>query len=113
MNKETVYKELHDTINMSPAELRAWLYTDLAPITVANYPDAPSLDESKKWLGIVGKSVDELSNSDCAFAKGMIEHIKFLKGIKSREMHRKLDWENSLRNMGYDVKRKPLVHRFL
>lgn len=111
MNRETVYKELHATINMSPAELRAWLYTDLAPITVANYPKTPSLDESKKWLGIVGKTVHELSYSDCIFAKAMIEHIAFLKRIKNRETHQKLDWENSLRNVGFDVKKKANDYR--
>ena len=63
LSKERIYKELHRTINMTQAEFRAWLLTDLAPITVANYPDAPSMDKSKKLLQIIGKDKDELSSS--------------------------------------------------
>ncbi|HEA28476.1 MAG TPA: DUF3140 domain-containing protein [Leeuwenhoekiella sp.] len=105
-SKERVYNELHQTVNMTQAEFRAWLLTDLAPITVANYPDAPSMDKSKKLLRIMGKDVNELSSADCQFIQVIMHRINYLKRIKSKETHRKLDWENSLRNMGYDIKKE-------
>ncbi|WP_031426039.1 DUF3140 domain-containing protein [Flavimarina sp. Hel_I_48] len=104
--KDKTYKELHQTLNMSQAEFRAWLMTDLAPITVANYPDAPSMDKSKKLLQIMGKDKEELTTSDCQFVKIILLRIHYLKRIKSKEQYRKLDWENSLRNMGYDIKKE-------
>lgn len=104
--RESIYKELHQTINMSPAELRVWLRTDLAPITVANYSDAPSMEQSKKWLRIISKNSDELTNADCDFARIILQRIKYLKRIKIRAGHNKMDWENSLRNMGFDLKKE-------
>ncbi|MGB3776436.1 MAG: DUF3140 domain-containing protein [Leeuwenhoekiella sp.] len=106
LSKERIYKELHQTINMSQAEFRAWLLTDLAPITVANYPDTPSMDKSKKLMKILGKDLNELSVADCQFVQVILHRINYLKRIKSKERDRRLDWENSLRNMGYDVKKE-------
>ena len=96
---------------MTPAELRAWLLTDLAPITVANYPDCPSTEQSKKWLRVVGKTQEELNGTDCDFARIMLQRIKYIKRAKNRNGHSKLDWENSLRNMGHDVKKAVKTHK--
>jgi hypothetical protein len=106
LSKDRIYTELHQTVNMTQPELRAWLLTDLAPITVANYPDAPSMDKSKKLLRILDKEKDEISMADCQFVQVILHRINYLKRIKSKERHRKLDWENSLRNMGYDIKKE-------
>lgn len=108
LSTERIYAELHRTINMSQAELRAWLLTDLAPLTVANYPDAPSMEKSKKLLGIIGKDKSELSSADCQFVQVILHRINYLKRVRSKERHRKLDWENTLRNMGYDIKKEAL-----
>ncbi len=111
--KERIYKELQNSINMSPAELRAWLRTDLAPITVANYPDCPSTEQSKKWLRVISKTPDELNGADCDFARIMLQRIKYLKRVKNRHGHSKLDWENSLRNLGFDVKKEGKFSRYV
>lgn len=113
-SKERIYTELHQTVNMSQAEFSAWLMTDLAPITVANYPDAPSMDKSKKLLRIMDKEKDELSAADCQFVQVILHRINYLKRIKSKEHYRRLDWENSLRNMGYDIKKdtRPVEKQF-
>lgn len=108
-SRERIYNELHRTVNMTPAELRAWLLTDLAPLTVANYPDAPSMEKSKKLLSIMGKDMTELSNADCQFVQVILHRINYLKRVKSKELHRKLDWENTLRNMGYDIRKEAEV----
>jgi hypothetical protein len=105
LSKDRIYTELHQTLNMTQVEFRAWLMTDLAPITVANYPDAPSMDKSKKLLRIMDKEKDELSTADCQFVQVILHRINYLKRIKSKESYRRLDWENSLRNMGYDIKK--------
>jgi len=95
---------------MSAVELRAWLRTDIAPITVANYKDAPSLDQSNKLLTILMKNTEDLTKTDCFFIQSILQRIKYLKNNRSRDGYARLDWENSLRNLGFDVKKqaKPL-----
>lgn len=90
---------------MNAVELRAWLRTDIAPITVANYKDAPSLDLSNKLLRILMKSSDELTKTDCMIIQSVLQRIKYLKANRSKDSILRLDWENSLRNLGFDIKK--------
>ena len=96
---------MHEATNMNAVELRAWLRTDIAPITVANYKDAPSLDLSNKLLKILMKSSEELSKTDCMVIQSVLQRIRYLRNNRTRESFLKLDWENSLRNLGYDIKK--------
>ena len=109
-SKERLHNELIQSTNMSAVELRAWLRTDIAPITVANYKDAPSLDQSNKLLTILMKNTEDLTKTDCFFIQSILQRIKYLKNNRSRDGYARLDWENSLRNLGFDVKKqaKPL-----
>ena len=91
---------------MTAVELRAWLRTDIAPITVANYKDAPSLDQSNRLLMILMKSTDELTKTDCFCIQSILQRIKYLKKNRSTDRYARLDWENSLRNLGYDIKKQ-------
>ena len=92
---------------MNAVELRAWLRTDIAPITVANYKDAPSLDLSNKLLRILMKTTPELTKTDCLIIQSVLQRINYLKANKSKDRFFRLDWENSLRNLGYDIKKSP------
>jgi len=104
-SKERLHNELLNATNMNAVELRAWLRTDIAPITVANYKDAPSLDLSNKLLRILMKTTDELTRTDCLIIQSVLQRIKYLKANRSRDSFLHLDWENSLRNLGYDLKK--------
>tara|TARA_R110002020_G_scaffold341591_2_gene556159 strand:+ start:177 stop:527 length:351 start_codon:yes stop_codon:yes gene_type:complete len=106
--KERLLNELNEAINMSPSELRAWLRTDIAPITVATFKEAPSMEQSKKFLRLLGTPSSELSSIDCHFIQLMLHRIKYLKRSKHHIAPTKADWENSLRNLGYDVKKEVL-----
>jgi len=105
-SKERLHNELMQSTNMSAVELRAWLRTDIAPITVANYKDAPSLDQSNKLLTILMKNTEELTRTDCFFIQSILQRIKYLKNNRSKEGYARLDWENSLRSLGYDIKKQ-------
>jgi len=105
-SKERLHNELLQSVNMTAVELRAWLRTDIAPITVANYKDAPSLDQSNRLLMILMKSTDELTKTDCFFIQSILQRIKYLKNNRSTDRYARLDWENSLRNLGYDIKKQ-------
>ncbi len=104
-SKERLHNELLNATNMNAVELRAWLRTDIAPITVANYKDAPSLDLSNKLLRILMKSSDELTKTDCMIIQSVLQRIKYLKANRSKDSILRLDWENSLRNLGFDIKK--------
>lgn len=104
--KDRVYKELHQAINMSPTELGAWLRTDIAPIAVANYKDSPSLEQSKKMLRLLMKPLADVNSADCQFLQIMLQRLRYLKRSRNREPNQKLDWENSLRNLGYDIRKE-------
>ena len=104
-SKERLHNELLNATNMNAVELRAWLRTDIAPITVANYKDAPSLDLSNKLLRILMKTTEELNRTDCLIIQSVLQRIKYLKANRSRDSFLRLDWENSLRNLGYDLKK--------
>lgn len=104
--KERLVNELNEATNMSPSELRAWLRTDIAPITVATFKDAPSMEQSKKLLKLLCKPPAEYSSADYHFIQIILHRIKYLKRSKHHIAPTKKDWENSLRNLGYDVKKE-------
>ena len=105
-SKNRLHQELKEATNMTAVELRAWLRTDIAPLTVANYADAPSMEKSNKLLVLLMKGSEELTKSDCLFIQSILQRIKYIKNTRSREPHSKLDWENTLRNLGFDIKKK-------
>ncbi|MFI8380476.1 DUF3140 domain-containing protein [Leeuwenhoekiella sp. NPDC079379] len=105
-SKNRLHQELKEATNMKAVELRAWLRTDIAPLTVANYDDAPSMDQSNKLLVILMKDSEDLTKADCLFIQSILQRIKYIKNTRSNVQHTKLDWENSLRNLGFDVKKK-------
>ena len=94
---------------MTPAELRAWLRTDIAPLTVANYQDSPSLEQSRKFLKVLSLSLEELSAADCQIIQTMLHRINYVKRSRNTHNGLKRDWENSLRNMGYDLRKEEKV----
>ncbi len=105
-SRERLYKELHQATNMTPAELRAWLRTDIAPLTVANYKDSPSLEQSRKFLKVLSLQVEELTSADCQIIQTMLHRINYVKRSRNTHNASKADWENSLRNMGYDMRKE-------
>ncbi|MEH6408330.1 MAG: DUF3140 domain-containing protein [Leeuwenhoekiella sp.] len=109
--RERLYKELHQAINMSPAELRAWLRTDIAPITVANYSDAPSLEQSRKFLKLISLSVEELTTADCQLIQTMLHRLNYVKRCRNKVSDVRADWSNSLRNMGYDIRKESILKK--
>tara|TARA_Y100000815_G_C13344230_1_gene501424 strand:+ start:2664 stop:3059 length:396 start_codon:yes stop_codon:yes gene_type:complete len=104
--KDRIYRELNQAINMSPSELGAWLRTDIAPLAVANYKDSPSLEQSKKLLKLLLKPFAEISAADCQFIQVMLQRLRYLKRCSNRDPQLQLDWENSLRNLGYDIRKE-------
>ena len=52
------------------------------------------------------KNTEELTKTDCFFIQSILQRIKYLKNNRSREGYARLDWENSLRNLGFDVKKQ-------
>ncbi|MGB5942329.1 MAG: DUF3140 domain-containing protein [Leeuwenhoekiella sp.] len=104
-SKDRIYKDLLAQINMSPAELRAWLRTDLAPITVANYSNCIPIETSRKLLKIISKSESEINSADFGFIKQFLQRLLYLKRATHLKNQNRNDWENSLRNMGYDVRK--------
>ena len=110
-SKNRLHQELKEATNMTAVELRAWLRTDIAPLTVANYDDAPSMDQSNKLLVLLMKDTEDLTKTDCLFIQSILQRIKYIKNTRSRQQHTKLDWENSLRNLGFDVKKKSKTNK--
>ena len=103
-NKDEVYREFNDLVNLSPGELENWLETEESKEVGQDSGDGESIGRKsgKKIIEIKRKKKDELTKAD-------YEHMQKVNGYINRHKAQKPDkgikgtpWRYSLMNWGYD-----------
>ena len=103
-NKDEVYKEFNDQVNLSPKELEDWLETDESKKVGQDSGDGESIGRksAKKIIKIKRKKKADLTEAD-------YEHMQKVNGYISRHKAQRPDkgikdspWRYSLMNWGHD-----------
>ncbi|WP_229075247.1 DUF3140 domain-containing protein [Actinoplanes sp. DH11] len=109
MADSDVYAEFRDAVNMTPAELRAWLDSDESQaVGQKSSAGAESVghDSGRKIVKILGTKKADLTDSD-------EEHMRKVVGYVHRHLAQRPDgdvrdtrWRHSLMNWGHDPLKK-------
>ena len=103
-NKDEVYKEFKELVNLSPGELEDWLKTEESKEVGQDSGDGESIGRksAKKIIKIKRKKKEDLNEAD-------FEHMQKVNGYIHRHKAQKPDtgirdspWRYSLMNWGYD-----------
>ena len=104
MNKQEVYEEFYDKVNMTPSELEDWLETEKSKMVGQDSGNGESIGHKsgRKIMEIKNTKKDDLSDSQ-------YEHMKKVNGYIARHLGQKpdgdiknTDWRYSLKNWGHD-----------
>jgi len=102
--KQEIYDEFYDKVNMTPSEIEDWLDTDKSKSVGKDSGDGESKGRksAKKIIQIKRKNKDELTDTN-------YEHMKKVNGYIARHTAQKpdgdvkeSDWRYSLKNWGHD-----------
>ena len=102
--KDEIYDEFYDKVNMTPSELEDWLDTEKSKSVGQNSGDGESIGHKsgKKIIDIKRTKKDNLSSSQ-------YEHMKKVNSYIARHTAQKpdgdvkvSDWRHSLKNWGHD-----------
>ncbi|EDP98575.1 DUF3140 domain-containing protein [Kordia algicida OT-1] len=102
--KQEIYNDFYDKVNMQPAELEDWLETDKSKSVGKDSGDGESIGHKsgRKIIKIKRKKKDDLTEIN-------YEHMKKVNGYIARHTAQKpksdieeSDWRYSLKNWGHD-----------
>jgi hypothetical protein len=106
---DDVYKQFHEAVNMTPAELKKWLASDESKqVGQKSSPGAESVghDSGRKIIAILGTKKADLTDGDEA-------HMRKVVGYVHRHMAQRpggdvedSPWRYSLMNWGHDPLKK-------
>ena len=102
--KDDIYSEFYDTVNMAPKEIEDWLETDESK-SVGQKKDGSNESvghkSGKKIVKIKRKKKADLTEEDYDHMKKVISYINRHKAQEPKEVEGS-DWAYSLKNWGYD-----------
>lgn len=106
--KQEVYKEFKDLVNMSASTLEKWLKTEESKSVGWDSGDGESVGHKsgEKIIHILHKKKDELSNDDYQHMRKVNGYIKRHTAQKPSHDLEESRWNYSLKNWGYDYKVK-------
>lgn len=102
--KEDIYKDFYDNVNMTPTEIEDWLETDKSKSVGQDSGDGESIGRksAKKIIKIKRKKKDNLTDTN-------YEHMQKVNSYVARHSAQKPDgdikesnWRYSLKNWGHD-----------
>ncbi|SDS34744.1 DUF3140 domain-containing protein [Christiangramia echinicola] len=104
IEKEEIYDEFYNKVNMTPSEIERWLDTDKAKSVGKNSGDGESIGykSGNKIITIKRKNKSELNNSDYEHMKKVNSYIARHSAQKPEDGIKESDWRYSLKNWGHD-----------
>ncbi len=105
--KEEIYKEFKDAVNMSASELEKWLKMDESKSVGWDSGDGESIGHKsgEHIIKILGKKKDDLKEPDYQHMQKVHGYIK--RHMAQRPGHPKdSNWDYSLKNWGHDFSKK-------
>ena len=103
-DKNEIYSNFNDLVNMSPGELEDWLDKDESKEVGQDSGDGESIGRksAKKIIRIKRKKKDELSTADYDHMQKVVGYIKRHKAQKPESGIKDSPWRYSLMNWGHD-----------
>ncbi len=103
-NKDEIYDDFYDLVNMQPKEIEEWLETEKSKSVGQDSGDGESRGHKsgKKIVDIKRTKKAELTKNDYEHMKKVIGYIKRHKAQKPDGNIKDSDWRYSLKNWGYD-----------
>jgi len=107
-DKQEIYKEFVDLVNMSPSEIEKWLQTEESKSVGQDSGDGESIGHKSgdKIIHIKQKHKEDLTENDYAHMQKVISYIKRHSAQKPAEDIENTRWSYSLKNWGHDAKKK-------
>lgn len=102
--KQDIYDEFYDKVNMTPSELEDWLETDKSKSVGQDDGDGESKGHKsgKKIIKIKRKQKDELTDTNYGHMKKVNSYIARHSAQKPDGDVKESDWRYSLKNWGHD-----------
>jgi hypothetical protein len=102
--KEKIYKEFHELVNMSPGEIEDWLEKDESKEVGQDSGDGESIGRksAKKIVKIKRTNKADLSSSDYEHMQKVDGYIKRHKAQRPEGDVKNTPWRYSLMNWGHD-----------
>ena len=106
--EKRIYKDFRKWVNMTPAAFEKWLHTEESK-SVERGNDGDELADNKsgeKIIEILKKKISELTDTDYMLMEKVVDYIKRHTAQKPDGDLSETDWNYSLRNRGYDYRKK-------
>ncbi|UYG01584.1 MULTISPECIES: DUF3140 domain-containing protein [unclassified Halomonas] len=103
-DKEAIYKEFREAVNMAPKELEEWLETDESKsVGDSDGGESTGHKSGRRIVEIKRKNKDELTDSDYSHMKKVNQYVaRHLKQPPKKEDKKTSRWRYSLMNWGHD-----------
>jgi hypothetical protein len=99
---DELWTEFHTLVNMTSAELQAWLATDAAAERTESYPDQAGADRSQGVLHILGKRRTDLTPGDVEVMRSVAEEVRAARGEEPEPTAGDDAWRHRLMSLGHD-----------
>ncbi|QCW98619.1 DUF3140 domain-containing protein [Aggregatimonas sangjinii] len=102
--KEEIYDEFYDNVNMTPSELEDWLDTEKSKSVGQDSGDGEAIGHKsgRKIIKIKRTKKDELTDSNYEHMQKVNSYVARHKAQKPDGDVKESDWRYSLKNWGHD-----------
>ncbi|WNL37360.1 DUF3140 domain-containing protein [Halomonas sp. PAMB 3232] len=103
-DKDAIYTEFREAVNMAPKELEEWLETDESKsVGDSDGGESTGHKSGRRIVEIKRKNKDELTDSDYSHMKKVNQYVaRHLKQPPKKEDKKTSRWRYSLMNWGHD-----------
>ncbi|MPV36141.1 DUF3140 domain-containing protein [Georgenia subflava] len=99
---DELWDEFHALVNMNSQELRDWLATADAGEQSEAYTDQTGSERSRTVLEVLGKRRTDLSESDVATMRSVVDEIRAARGDEPEPTAGDTAWRHRLMSLGHD-----------
>lgn len=99
---DDLWNGFHDLVNMTSAELRAWLTTEASNEATEEYPDQAGTPRSRTVLEVLGKRRTDLTEDDAQTMREVVEIIRSQRGEEPEPTAGDAGWRHRLMSIGHD-----------
>ena len=104
---DELWDEFHRLVNMTSADLRAWLATAEAGEATEGYPDQAGGERSRTVLEVMGKRRTDLTEDDVETMRTVVETIRAERGEEPEPTAGDERWRHRLMAIGHDPLKTP------
>lgn len=99
---DELWEEFHSLVNMTSAELRAWLATQEAGETTEALPDQAGSERSRTVLEVLAKRRTDLTEHDVEVMRSVARELRAARGDEPEPTAGSDEWRHRLMSLGHD-----------